>query len=292
MKKPVAICLLLTFLVWIDCSAQIFYKIDGHGLKSPSYIFGSHHLSPISVIEESGAMKYFDQTNQIVGEIDMTMNPMALSVALQPFMMAPPDSTLSILLKEKDLEELNAEFEKWSPMAGMTLEMLNAFKPMVVSTMVAVKMNQEAMPEFDPTQQLDAYFMNMGAENGKKIIALETPEYQGEVLYNTVPLSKQAEALVEILKEPEKTIEITKMLSQAYRERNLAMMAQLSKEDGENPEFMEALLYKRNAEWLEKLPALFEESPTFVVVGALHLAGERGIIQGLKSKGYIVTPIY
>lgn len=237
-------------------------------------------------------MKYFDQTNQIVGEIDMTMNPLALSVALQPFMMAPPDSTLSILLKGKDLDKLNAEFEKWSPMAGMTLEMLNAFKPMVVSTMVAVKMNQEAMPEFDPTQQLDAYFMNIGAENGKKIIALETPEYQGEVLYNTVPLSKQAEALVEILKEPEKTIEITKKLSQAYQERNLAMMAELSKEDGENPEFMEALLYRRNAEWLEKLPALIEESPTFVVVGALHLAGDRGIIEGLKSKGYIVTPIY
>lgn len=292
MKKLVAICLLLTVFGWISCSAQIFYKIEGNGLKSPSYIFGSHHLSPVSVVEVAGAMKYFDETSQIVGEIDMTMNPLALAMALQPFMMAPADSTLNVLLQGENMEELNAEFEKWSPMPGMTLEMMNAFKPMVVSAMVAVKMNQEAMPGFDPNQQLDAYFMNLGAENGKKIIALETPEYQGEVLYNSTPLSVQAEALVELLKEPEKTVELTKQLSQAYLDRDLEMLAQLAKEEDENPEFMEALLYRRNAEWMEKLPSIIEEAPTFIVVGALHLIGDRGLIEGLRSKGYTVTTLY
>lgn len=55
---------------------------------------------------------------------------------------------------------------------------------------------------------------------------------------------------------------------------------------------MEYILYRRNAEWMEKLPAIIEETPSFIVVGALHLAGPSGIIEALKSKGYVVTPIY
>ena len=69
-------------------------------------------------------------------------------------------------------------------------------------------------------------------------------------------------------------------------------MIELSKEDDTHPEFMELILYKRNADWMTKLPDLLKETPTFVVVGALHLAGPQGIIEGLKSDGFTITPIY
>ena len=292
MKRNLLISALLIATSIGICHAQILYKVEGNGAKAPSYVFGSHHLSPISIVEESGVMEYFNQADQVVGEIDLTIDPMTLSMALQPHMMAPSDSTLSILLAGEDMAALNAQFEKWSPMPGMQLQMLDPLKPLAVSTMMAAAMSNEVMPGFDPNQQLDTYFFKAGTENGKKISALETPEYQGTVLFDMTPLSVQAETLIDMLKNPEESVNAAKKLSEAYKERNLEAMLELTKEADEHPEFMELILYKRNAEWMTKLPELIKETPSFIVVGALHLAGSRGIIEGLKETGFTVTPIY
>lgn len=290
MKKLIlAFSLLLTGSV---INAQILYKVESKTGSKPSYVFGSHHLSPISVVEESGVMEYFNNTDQVVGEIDLTIDPMTLSMALQPYMMAPADSTLSVLLKGENLDSLNIQFEKWAPMPGMQLQMLEPLKPMAVTTMLAAGMSQEVMPGFDPNQQLDTYFFQTGVKENKKILALETPEYQGEVLFNMTPLTVQAEALIEMLKSPEKSVEAARKLSEAYQNRNLEAMLEVSKEDEEHPEFMENILYKRNRDWMKKLPAIIDETSSFIVVGALHLAGPEGIIQGLKDQGYTISPIY
>lgn len=273
-------------------NAQILYKVQTKNSESPSYIFGSHHLSPISVVEESGVMDFFNQTDQVVGEIDLSMDPMALTMALQPYMMAPADSTLSVVLKGENLDSLNAQFVKWAPMPGMQLQMLEPLKPIAVTTMLAAGMTQEVMPGFDPNQQLDTYFFQTAVKEDKNIVALETPEYQGEVLFNMTPISVQAEMLIDMLKNPDEALNAARKLCDAYKNRDLDAMIEISKEDTEHPEFMEQILYKRNADWLEKLPAILEETPSLVVVGALHLAGSKGIIQGLKDKGYEITPVY
>lgn len=276
----------------IMSNAQILYKVEGNGTKAPSYVFGSHHLSPLSIVDESGVMDYFNQTEQVVGEIDLTIDPMVLSMALQPHMMAPADSTLSVFLAEEDIALLNSQFEKWAPMPGISLQMLEPLKPMAVTTMIAVGMSNEVMPGFDPNQQLDTYFMKTGKENEKNIMGLETPEYQGIVLFDMTPLTIQADALIDMLKNPDEALHAARKLSEAYKNRDLDAMMELTKESDEHPEFMENLLYKRNAEWMTKLPVIIEETPSFIVVGALHLAGPQGIIEGLRSKGFTVTPIY
>lgn len=292
MKRKFLTAAALTISATTLCNAQILYKVEGNDSKAPSYIFGSHHLSPLSIVEESGVMQYFDQTEQVVGEIDLTIDPMSLAMTLQPHMMAPADSTLSVLLAGEDMDALNAQFQKWAPMPGMQLQMLDPLKPLAVSNLMVVAMSNEVMPGYDPNQQLDTYFFKKGQETGKKITALETPEYQGTVLFDMTPLSVQAEALIEMLKNPEESLEAAKKLSDAYQKRDLNAMIELSKEDDTHPEFMELILYKRNADWMTKLPDLLKETPTFVVVGALHLAGPQGIIEGLKSDGFTITPIY
>lgn len=292
MKKKILSLLVLCGAGISMLNAQILYKVEGNGAQAPSYIFGSHHLSPISIVEESGVMEYFNQTDQVVGEIDLTIDPMTLSLALQPYMMAPADSTLSVLLQGQDMDALNQQFMRWAPMEGMQLMMLEPLKPMAVTTILAAGMNNEVMPGFDPNQQLDTYFFQTGVKEGKKIRALETPEYQGEVLFNMTPLTVQAETLVDMLTNPEESVEAARKLSVAYKNRDLNAMIDLSKQDEEHPEFMENILYKRNADWMTKLPEIIEETPSFIVVGALHLAGPEGIIEGLKSKGFTITPIY
>lgn len=287
--KTITAALLVAFAV--PASAQVLYKVEGNGLASPSYVFGTHHLAPISVLDQFGAKAPYETVTQVVGEIDMTQDQMALAQAMQPHMMAPADSTLSKVIAPEDFTVISEEFKKWAPMQGMELSMLDMMKPMAVTTMVAATMAQQAMPGFNPAEQLDSWFQLQGKNEGKKIIPLETVEQQATVLFDTTPISYQAEALVELLKDPSKALENTKALTEAYNNQDLDKMLKLSEDEDEHPEFMIALLDKRNADWLTKLPAIFKEGPTFVAVGALHLAGDKGIVEGLRKLGYKVTPM-
>lgn len=280
--------LTLTFPV----NSQILYKIEGKNGTSPSYIFGSHHLSPIDIVEKSDAEIYFDETAQVIGEIDLTQDPMSISLAVQPHMMAPADSTLSVLLADKDFDALNEQFEKWSPMPGISLKMLDNLKPMAVSTMLSVGISLQVYPGFDPEQQLDSYFFKRGVKDAKNIVALETPDFQGEVLFDKTPIAYQAEMLVEMLENPEETVENARKLMNAYQNRDLEIMVDMSKENDSHPEFMEYILFQRNADWLTKIPDLINNDASFIVVGALHLPGEKGILQGLRNLGYTITPLY
>ena len=281
----------LLLAVAIPSSAQVLYKVEGNGLTSPSFIFGTHHLAPVSVIEEFGATEPYKSATQVVGEIDMTMDQMALAQAMQPHMMAPADSTLTKVISPEDFTVISEEFKKWAPMQGMELKMLDMMKPMAVTTMVAATMAQQAMPGFNPAEQLDSWFQLQGKNEGKKIIPLETAEYQATVLFDSTPIAYQAEALVELLKDPTKAMDNTKALTEAYKAQDLGKMLSLSEDEDEHPEFMVALLDRRNADWLTKLPGIFKDGSTFVAVGALHLAGDKGIVEGLRKLGYTVTPV-
>nr|QJR98297.1 lipoprotein [uncultured Muribaculaceae bacterium] len=282
---------LVLFAALIPAQAQVLYKVEGNGLKQPSYVFGTHHLAPVAIAEEFGAVKPFESASQVVGEIDMTVNQMELAMAMQPHMMAPADSTLSKVIAPEDFSVIAEEFKKWAPMPGMELKMLDGMKPMAVTSMVAVSMAQKTMPDFNPQEQLDSWFQKEGKAAGKTIIPLETAEQQATLLFDTTPIKAQAEALVELLKDPKKGSENTAKLTDAYKKQDLKAMLSLSEAEDEHPEFMEALLDRRNADWLTKLPEIFSKGSTFVAVGALHLAGEKGVVEGLRKLGYTVTPV-
>lgn len=281
----------LLFLGALPMSAQVLYKVEGNGLKEPSYIFGTHHLAPTSVIESFGASAPFNSATQVVGEIDMTQNPMEMQMAMQPYMIAPADSTLSKVISPEDFSVINEEFKKYAPMPGMELSMLDGMKPMVVSTIVTVGITSKDIPDYDPNDQLDTWFQKTGVNDGKKIIPLETAEQQAALLFGFTPISVQAEALVEMLKDTDKAVASAKQLTEAYMNQDLAKMMEMSEKDEEHPEFMEALIDRRNADWLTKLPTIFNDGPTFVAVGALHLPGEKGVLEGLRQLGYTVTPL-
>lgn len=275
----------------LPLSAQVLYKVEGNGLQQPSYIFGTHHLAPISVIEKFGASAPFEEASQVVGEIDMTQNPIEMQLAMQSHMMAPADSTLTKVLPADEYDQLNTEFKKWAPMQGMELSMLDPMKPMVVTTMVSLGITSEAMPDYNPAEQLDSWFQTTGSSKGKKIVPLETVEQQATLLFDYTPISIQADALVEMLKDPQKAIDSAHELTDAYMKQDLNAMLELSRKEDEHPEFMEALLDRRNADWITKLPSIFNDGSTFVAVGALHLPGDKGVLEGLRKLGFTVTPV-
>ncbi len=273
----------------IGANAQIFYKVTGNGLENPSYIFGTHHLAPLKVLTENKpAMDAFKEVSAVVTEVDMTQDPMKLQAAMAPFMLAPTDSTLSKVLTPEQYEKVSAVFNE---LTGFPILAMDPYRPMVVSTNISMLTVMKSIPDFNLSEQLDTYIGGQGKALGKKNLAFETAEQQAEILFASTPIAEQAKALVEMAEDTEKLVSNSKRLNDAYFAHDLENLFKISMEEEENPEFMEKLLDKRNADWLTKLPAMMNGQSVFVGVGAMHLAGPQGLVEGLRKLGYTVEAV-
>lgn len=290
MKK--ILMLICSAMLWFVASAQVCYKVSGNGLSEPSYLFGTHHLSPLKIYTDNDkAKEAFEASKQVVGEIDMTVNQMEMAMKMQPYMIAPADSTLSKVLTADEYAAAKKFFEEYSSQPGLTLEMMDLLKPSAVMQTLAVSLIMKNMPEYNPAEQLDTYFQVQGKKDGKKILGLETVEFQADMLYNMHSIRKQAEQLMEMVNDPQKSIDEANELTKAYFAQDMQKMYEFSIECESDPVFFEKLLLNRNADWITKLPAIMSEGSSFIAVGCLHLVGEYGLIKMLRDKGYVVEAI-
>ena len=150
--------------------------------------------------------------------------------------------------------------------------------------------------KFNPQEQLDTFFQSQAIQNGKKVDGLETAEFQFNLLFNGSSLQRQAQLLMCTLNNIEAEVENLKKLTNAYMNQDLNTMLKISEErKGDQcdalPGEEDTMIYNRNKTWAEKLPAIMKAAPTFVAVGALHLPGEKGLLNLLKRQGYTVEAV-
>ena len=62
--------LLIVAMAVIACQAQLLWKVSGNGLGRPSYIMGTHHMAPSSMIDSiKGINEAIAACDIVVGEI-------------------------------------------------------------------------------------------------------------------------------------------------------------------------------------------------------------------------------
>lgn len=280
---------IFAFLLPSRVEAQLFWRISGNGLEAPSYLLGSHHLAPKSVIDSiPGLLPAFDEAERVVTEVDMTVPAAQLSAAMTPYMLAPHDSLLTSLFPAAKLEELNSKLQGIFGTPLVSLQMYDALRPMALNNVISLTIMQEALPEYDPNFQMDAWFQTEAKRKGKPIVALETAEQQAALLYNSISIEEQARSLENVLEDPQEVVEEAKVLNALYFSGDLDKMLELSLSTDDSPAFMEALLDRRNADWMQRLPGIMAEGQALIVVGALHLPGEKGLLRQLRRLGYTV----
>ena len=281
--------------VAFSANAQLLWKVSGNGLNQPSYIIGTHHLAPFSIMDSiTGLQKALSETQQVYGELKMSeMQIPATTEKMQKAMMIANDTTLTSLLSSEDFETAN-KFCKENLM--LDLNMAPKLKPAFLLNNVVVMAYVKHIGKFNPQEQLDTFFQSQATQNGKKVDGLETAEFQFNLLFNGSSLQRQAQLLMCTLNNIDTEVENLKKLTNAYMKQDLSTMLQISEERKGNqcdssPSEEDAMIYNRNKSWAEKLPAIMKAAPTFVAVGALHLPGEKGLLNLLKKQGYKVEPV-
>jgi len=126
----------------------------------------------------------------------------------------------------------------------------------------------------------------------KKFIGLETLDEQIDILFNHIPLKRQAEILVKTVKEKEESMDMTKRLNSAYIAGDLEQLQVIYTEDDDmSNEERKILVEQRNNNWVEQFKTMFAENSCFVAVGCLHLSGKAGIINQLQNAGYTIKAV-
>lgn len=293
MKKLLTLALLLTLSLGIH--AQLLWKISGNGLSQPSYLFGTHHLAPITFLDSiSGMTRVQADIRQVYGECVMSeMQDPALLTSMQQQMVLPQDTTLQSLFSPGQYEKLAAVVKQYT---GADLAQLSQLKPTTLTQQLTLILCMMHMPGFNPQQQLDTYFQQQALQQGKTVGGLETAASQIPILYSSQSLIRQAELLMCMVEDMDKAWDETQKLNNAYLKQDLETILSLTEQnDGTTcsptPQELDILIYNRNAAWAQKMPAVMQQAPTLFAVGAAHLPGTKGVIHLLRQQGYTVEPV-
>lgn len=299
--KKIFTALTMLFLL-ISCSTgastkegnSLLWKISGNGLEKPSYIFGTHHLVPVSFLDSiPGIEAAFEETEQAVGELDMSkMSEMQVKIMTEGMM--PAGVTYGTLLSPEEGTLLDSMLRA---VVGVGMDQLGQLKPAMISNLISVSLYQQYYPSIASAQNIDSYFQEEALKRSQPVVGLETAEDQIYVLLNSQSLERQAEMLVCMVKHPELLKEQMDEMQIAYYAQNIQVLYALyKKEQPDDPcpstdEENNILNGDRNKKWLEKLPSIMKKKSSFIAVGCLHLPGEEGVLEGLRKLGYSVEAV-
>lgn len=297
MRKKLLSLALLVMTGWAGVQAQLLWKISGKDLSAPSYVFGTNHLSPLSIKDRvAGLDDAMKSATQVCGEIEMAAmtDPVGMQ-RLQAAMTLPGGKTLKDVLPAADYAKADSVTTAIMGV-GLALPQLAQLSPSALVTNLTTVLYVKRHPGFNPMEQLDTYFQTTAQAAGKKVRGLETLDFQIDVLFGGKTMERQAEELMCFVNNVEWNAEQTDSLSALYERQDIEGMIRLAEAKQNTacdprPEELERLIYGRNADWLTKMPAIMAEGPTLFVVGAGHLGGERGVVALLRRAGYDVTPV-
>ena len=299
--KRIFFTFVVAVMASVTANAQLLYKISGNGLNTPSYIVGTYHLAPASYVDSiPGARVALETAEQVCGELSMDeMSSLEGTQKVMAAMMLPDGQSLKDVLSEEEFAKLDAFMADVmgvglsNPMVGAQLGKMT---PMAIATQLQLLQYMKMTPGFNPNALIDSYFQTEASKNGKPVIGFETMDFQISVLYKGRSVERQKVQLMCMIDNREYELMMMKTLTEAYFAQDIAKLLEVTEEKLGNkcdstPEEDEALIYGRNADWAEKMPAIMGDKSTLFVVGAAHLPGERGVLELLKKKGYAVEAV-
>lgn len=265
----------------------LLWKISGRGLKQPSYLLGTIHLIPKEKFVLTEATRQaLDRVGRVAFEIDLKEmgGPGLFKVMNKTFMSG--GKTLRDLLSAEDYALVREQASQRSMLPMSTLERM---KPMFVASML--ENEGDALGNSSRMTSVEMELYRLARKRQLATAGLETMEYQLS-LFDSIPYTLQARMLVEQLRQQnDASGEFARMVA-LYQQKDLQAMEAMTRESfSDEPIIQEALIYRRNRDWIPIIVRMMREQPTFFAVGAGHLGGTQGVIALLRKEGYRVEAV-
>ena len=286
MKRVLLLCI-VNFTLCISINAQLLYEISGGGLEKSSYLFGTHHMVPVETATKiDGVFRAFNDCSAVIGEfVDDNPEEMQRQILASSKM---DESIFKLLTSEEEAlidSALQAEL-------GLTLANVQYMRPNVIAMIYEMTVRERVLKSKSGDMAMDSYFQVAGSELGKSVYGLETVDDQLKMLLRSIAIERQAEILIETIRNTDDIITENAKLDSLYVQGNLEGLYEMLIEAEDMTEAEKFLLVdERNHDWLPKIEKHIKQEPCFIAVGALHLPGNDGLINLLRKAGYKVKAV-
>jgi len=190
-------------------------------------------------------------------------------------------------LQQEVNENTYKALEQFFASRGIPMANIIGFKPGMVSTMITmVELRRLGLVGIG----VDTYFSTKSIDDQKKLGQLETVETQLAFIAN-MGAGQADEMLIYTLADIERLPTLMQSLKDAWRQGNMARLREVGITPFKNefPVIYQSLLVDRNNAWIPQIEAMLKtRAVEFVLVGALHLAGDDGLLAQLSTRGYKV----
>lgn len=276
-------------------SNAILWKIEKDG-KPASYLFGTVHLTDQRVTTLSPAAKNAVNDSKTIALEVSDISETATSTVIArsaPLVMFTDGRRLDNLLSSSEYDTVKSIIGR----SGMPVDLAALFKPWIVTMILSVSDCERAKVQTGD-RVLDMKIAELGKKRGMEVVGLETISDQLESMA-AVPEQQQLDMLRSSLKYADRTNDMMETLVQLYLNRKISaalpFQIALAKQSGIGDEafagFQQKLLYERNEKMRAVAEPLLDKGGVFIAIGALHLPGDRGMVELLRQSGYTVTPI-
>jgi uncharacterized protein YbaP (TraB family) len=261
---------------------SLLWKIEGNGLKQPSYLFGTMHL-----IEKQ--YFYFPESlEKLVKKSDFLVMEIAgipdQAEAMKYVVLQ--EGTFYDFFTPQQMDTILAWTKSKMMMDEKTFKTtFSKFKPFVL---VQTATQMQFMGK---TESYEMTFQNIANKNKIKMEGLETIADQMKI-FDDLTKEQQAEMVMEGIRDEVKSNEMSTKMQQIYRRQRIdSLYNMIHAEGGVLAAEQNKFLDNRNKNWIPKIKNYVSQGKAFIAVGAGHLGGENGVIRLLEKEGFTVTPV-
>jgi uncharacterized protein YbaP (TraB family) len=275
---------------------SLLWEITGNGLKKPSYLFGTMHVSNKLVFHLSDSFFYAIKKSDVVGlelNSDTWQQEMiAMEKQKESFYKFYGNNNTQYGNGVMDYNNQNTGIKDYTFKLEnnyiSTIQYALQETPYIINSLLY--RSKDYKQDFEENTFLDMYIYQTGKKLGKKSAGMETIFTMEK--YTTEAEIDQANEKIKKKKKfnydemPEMTGD------EAYRKGDLDMLDSLDRMNIESEAFIEKFLYQRNDVQANSMDTIMKKGLSlFVGVGAAHLPGKRGVIEILRKMGYNMRPI-
>jgi len=254
-----------------------------HGPHNTVYLAGSvHMLKAGEAALPTGFERAYAGSQGLVMELDVAnLNPLDAAGWLLEHGALPEGVTLHQRLGDSRYQKVTTEAQR----LGVPDQLLQQQQPWVVG-MELLELKYQQLG-FDAQSGVEQQLAQRAQGDHKPISGLETLAEQLGVL-GAMSDEDQVRFLDMIVTEMDDVGNDTQQVITAWRNGDAARLGALLGEEYKSfPALYRTLVSERNRHWLPQIEKLLQDRQDyFVVVGALHLVGEGGLLDLMRRDGY------
>jgi len=289
----------LTSILWvflcvtiIDLPAQdkknnqtLLWRIQKEGIEKPSFLFGTMHIYDKKAFNFQDSLYfYLEQAEAFALELNPDSANQVIAAYMNGELNNDEKDDWSAHVAARDMEKMKKIADK-----DEKADVVKNDRSGLIGYFVNRLINTERKQKESMNTYMDAFLYEMAWQNGKKIFGLEELEGKGEVL-KALSKGLKGKKLNNLLDKWDPSLDGSPV-HRLYLKEDIDSI-DLFFNDFFTESALDIVLFDRNQVMANRMDSIMQAQTLFAAVGTAHLPGEKGVIELLRRKGYVVEPVF